>query len=77
LRIWFVVNPQSQAVGYILISLFFSIHPLLIKINIMDYGELKNYFIEQGLDTQTAGRLAEAISDAGGVESVKNLLDSI
>lgn len=43
----------------------------------MDYNELLEYFIEQGIDTQTASRLAEAISDAGGVESVKSLLEGI
>jgi hypothetical protein len=43
----------------------------------MDYNELLEYFIEQGMDRQTADRLAEAISDAGGVESVKSLLDGI
>lgn len=26
----------------------------------MDYNELLEYFIEQGMDRQTAGRLAEA-----------------
>lgn len=42
----------------------------------MEYNELLEYF-EQSLDTQTASRLAEAISDAGGLESVKQLLNDI
>ena len=43
----------------------------------MEYDELIEYFIENGMDRQTAGRLAEAISDAGGVDSVKSLLSEI
>ena len=31
-------------------------------------------YLQQTLDTQTAGRLEEAIQDAGGVETVKELL---
>lgn len=42
----------------------------------MGFNELLEY-LEQTLDTQTASRLAEAISDAGGVETVKQLLESI
>ena len=43
----------------------------------MNYNELLEYLLDKGLDEQTALRLAEAISDAGGVQSVKSLLEDI
>jgi len=39
------------------------------------YDELREFFLNT-LDDQTAGRLAEAISDAGGVDYVKELLQT-
>ena len=38
-----------------------------IKMELLEY-------LQQTLDTQTAGRLEEAIQDSGGVETVKELL---
>ena len=55
----------------------FQRHTLNEKINNMDYTELKAFFIEKGLDEQTSGRLAEAISDAGGVSMVVSILNQI
>ena len=43
----------------------------------MNYTELYDYLIDSGLDTQTAGRLAESIFDAGGIDSVINILSQI
>lgn len=43
----------------------------------MDYNELLEYLLDKGLDEQTATRLGEAILDAGGVQSVKSLLEDI
>ena len=43
----------------------------------LGYDELVDLFIENGIDKQTSGRLAEAISDAGGVSTVLNILSNI
>lgn len=42
----------------------------------MNYVDLLNLFLNSGMDTQTAERLAEAIIDAGGVDKVKYLLEN-
>jgi hypothetical protein len=55
----------------------FQRHTLKVKVNNMDYTELKAFFIEKGLDEQTSGRLAEAISDAGWVSTVVSILNQI
>lgn len=43
----------------------------------LGYDELVELFIQNGIDRQTSGRLAESISDAGGVSTVLNILSNI